>query len=306
MEGFMKKPRLLLVLLILSVAANSFATPVAATDNIKVLIDGTELFFDVQPQIINNRVMVPMRKIFEELHATVEWDGITQTVTATRGDIVIIMQIDSIALFVSGKEAALDVPPQIVDNRVLVPVRAVSEALNTEVRWDASTNAVLITEGEQIPMAEGVPSSDRKENGESAGYTKRVGRDAFGYVTVPGNWIDYLDAEMSLAGIDHIGFISLEGIIINLVRYGARVTPLDQLVASLPAVAMESTEVKKTTISSLEAYQNVRYFEYDNTFLSTWYFYDNNSILRYISAEGPYDKKDEAIALVENTFSMSH
>ncbi len=53
-------------------AAMSFVT-VHCEDNIKVILDGKTLEFDVQPQIIDERTLVPMRVIFEALGADVEW-----------------------------------------------------------------------------------------------------------------------------------------------------------------------------------------------------------------------------------------
>ena len=46
----------------------------ASNDDIKVLVDGTELTFDVPPQIIDDYTMVPMRGIFEALGYDVVWD----------------------------------------------------------------------------------------------------------------------------------------------------------------------------------------------------------------------------------------
>jgi len=141
--------RLLKVLLALAILLSLPTIPAIAEDNIKVLLNGTELLFDVPPQINNGRTMVPMRKIFESLGAEVEWDGATKTITATREDTVIIMQIDNLSFSVSGKEIPLDVAPQLVDSRTLVPIRAVSEGLGALVRWDIDTRTVIITTTEE-------------------------------------------------------------------------------------------------------------------------------------------------------------
>lgn len=66
-------------------AAMSFVT-VHCEDNIKVILDGKTLEFDVQPQIIDERTLVPMRVIFEALGAEVEWEEETQTINARRSD----------------------------------------------------------------------------------------------------------------------------------------------------------------------------------------------------------------------------
>lgn len=49
--------------------------PVTASEEITVCLNGTPLEFDVPPQLINDRTMVPMRKIFEALGAAVDWNG---------------------------------------------------------------------------------------------------------------------------------------------------------------------------------------------------------------------------------------
>lgn len=48
---------------------------IPAYKEITVLLDKTELTFDVPPQKINGRTMVPLRKIFESLGAEVTWDN---------------------------------------------------------------------------------------------------------------------------------------------------------------------------------------------------------------------------------------
>lgn len=49
-------------------------------DDITVTLDGTALVFDVPPQIIDGRTLVPVRAISETFDCRVEWDGGTRTV----------------------------------------------------------------------------------------------------------------------------------------------------------------------------------------------------------------------------------
>lgn len=49
-----------------------------------------------------------------------------------------------IGLIVDGKEVKPDVSPQIVDGRVMVPIRWVSEALGAEVEWDEENRQVIV------------------------------------------------------------------------------------------------------------------------------------------------------------------
>ena len=119
--------------------------------DISVSLDGQLLEFDVPPQIINDRTMVPMRAIFESLDYIVEWDGETQTIHAynAESELSMIMQIDNNTMIVEdnsgdGSDITLDSPPVIVDGRTLVPVRAISEATGCKVEWEPDIKYVHI------------------------------------------------------------------------------------------------------------------------------------------------------------------
>jgi len=122
----------------------SAITPVMADNNIKVRLGGELIKFDVQPQLINNRTMVPLRAIFEALGATVNWNGDTQTVTSTKDETTISLSINNPTMYVNGETVTLDSPACLVDGRTLVPVRAISEAFKLQVEWIDSTKTVRI------------------------------------------------------------------------------------------------------------------------------------------------------------------
>ena len=126
------------------------ATPPPATapptQEIKVLVNGAAVTFDQPPIIENGRTLVPLRAIFEALGATVEWEQSTQTVTAVKDDITIILKIGDVFLTKNGERITLDVPAKIVGGRTLVPARAVAESFGAEVGWDQATRTVTITD----------------------------------------------------------------------------------------------------------------------------------------------------------------
>ena len=113
-------------------------------NSIKVIIDNKPVSFDQQPIIVDGRTLVPLRAIFEEFGASVEWDGHTQTVTSIKGNITISMLIGKKEMYKNGKIISLDVPPQIVGERTLVPVRAIAEAFGCDVSWDGENQTVVI------------------------------------------------------------------------------------------------------------------------------------------------------------------
>lgn len=125
--------------ILLSVAINVNANPL-----ITVTVDGEAVVFDAQPEMVNERTMVPMRAIFEKLGAKVSWDQPTQTVTAVTADKTVIATVGEMSMFVNGEEKVMDVAPYIKEERTYVPARFVSEALDCKVDWDQENYTVII------------------------------------------------------------------------------------------------------------------------------------------------------------------
>lgn len=149
-EVRMKKIILTSLFSIILIASMTFCAN--ADEVISVYVNGYKVEFDVQPQLIKDRTMVPMRKIFEAMGANIQWDETTQTVTAKKSYAegkynIVEMQIDNNIMKKDGTDIVLDVPPTIIDDRTLVPVRAVSEAFNAEVQWSERNNSVVIGTG---------------------------------------------------------------------------------------------------------------------------------------------------------------
>lgn len=113
---------------------------------IKVTVDGERVIFpDQEPIVEDQRVLVPLRAIFEALGAEVEWDNETKTVYAEKGEISISMELGSNELCVGNISAFLDVPATALNGRVMVPTRAIAEAFGYVVDWSGVTNTVVIT-----------------------------------------------------------------------------------------------------------------------------------------------------------------
>ncbi|MBQ7009493.1 MAG: carbohydrate-binding domain-containing protein, partial [Ruminococcus sp.] len=149
--------KILSIILCLCIAASLLigATSVSA-DEITVELDGNPIEFDVNPEIIDGRTMVPLRKIFEEIGALVKWDNDTQTVSARKNKKTITLSIDSADLQIDKGDTdeegnpiyetvTLEVPAQIISGRTLVPARAISESFGLDVDWDGDNRKVTIT-----------------------------------------------------------------------------------------------------------------------------------------------------------------
>lgn len=102
---------------------------------------------DAAPYVANDRTYVPIRALAESFSANVDWDNDARTVTVTRGDVKVVMTVGETTYTVNGKEATMDVAPEITGERTYVPVRFVAEALGFTVTpfyaADGTTGSVL-------------------------------------------------------------------------------------------------------------------------------------------------------------------
>ncbi|TCZ78134.1 copper amine oxidase N-terminal domain-containing protein [Paenibacillus albiflavus] len=118
---------------------------------IAVTIDKRPIYFDVAPQQIDGRVMVPLRAIFESLGAEVGWDGSTQTITGKKDDIAVTLRLNDTKAEVGSKTVTLDVAATQIEGRTFVPARFVAESFGADVKWNESLKQVIITTGAAAP-----------------------------------------------------------------------------------------------------------------------------------------------------------
>ncbi|MUG46421.1 hypothetical protein GNP95_15640 [Paenibacillus woosongensis] len=100
--------------------------------------------YDQPPILQNGRTLVPLRGIFETLGATVHWNQTEETVTAFKGDRTIQLTIGSKQAKINEQLHNLDVAAKTVNNRTMVPLRFIGEALGEDVLWEQATRTVYI------------------------------------------------------------------------------------------------------------------------------------------------------------------
>lgn len=137
---------------LVAVLATGGAAHASASNPIRLCVNGQEVHSSVPPQIINGRTVVPIRFVAEALGADVAWDGATKTATITKGELQLKLKVGGKALK-NNLPVALDVPPQIVGGRLMVPLRFVAETLNCRVKWDEASRTVdIVVEEERIEL----------------------------------------------------------------------------------------------------------------------------------------------------------
>lgn len=112
--------------------------------SIFVLLNEKQLEFDVAPQKENDRVLVPLRTIFEALGAEMSWNDERQQVTARREEITVELTIGEEKMLKNDEVIQLDVPAKLVKDRTLIPIRAAAEAFGAKVEWNEGTQTVII------------------------------------------------------------------------------------------------------------------------------------------------------------------
>ncbi|MFZ7103943.1 MAG: stalk domain-containing protein [Peptococcaceae bacterium] len=97
-------------------------------NKLTVKVNWETRYLDVPTALIDNRTMVPLRFVGENLGAEVAWSAEDRTV---------IMKKDGRTLRLPMDQAlpGLDVPPAVQNGRTLVPLRYVAEALDVYVIW---------------------------------------------------------------------------------------------------------------------------------------------------------------------------
>lgn len=152
-------------------AALTLTVPAFAHPLITVYVDGKQVSFDQPPIIQDDRTLVPMRKIFEALDAQVIWDETDQTVMAMHNEDIILLHIGEAGLYKNGELVyTMSVPAQIINDRTLVPLRAVAESLGASVAWDGVKYVIDIHSDSTSEK----PTGNEQQAPQVGGYTSSV------------------------------------------------------------------------------------------------------------------------------------
>ncbi len=112
---------------------------------VKIRVDGKEMVpKDMPAVIIDGRTMLPMRQIAQELGCEVNWNEAAKQIYVMRGSDIIVFAVDSKTGFENGQEFTMDVPATIINDRTMLPVRALADALHLNIKWDDPSRTVFI------------------------------------------------------------------------------------------------------------------------------------------------------------------
>ena len=151
-----------------SILAIAIPSLVTANSNIRIWMKGDMIKSDVAPYIYEERTMVPLRVISENLGKEVIWDSDKRSVNIKdeKGNefslIIGGKFMDDISANVDRK-IELDAPALIKDDRTFVPLRAIAEAFGERVDWDKDKRIVVIGEGYDTSKIKEEKNEDLKD-----------------------------------------------------------------------------------------------------------------------------------------------
>ena len=105
----------------------------------------------LEPIIFNDRALVPVRDVFEEVGATVRYNSDEQSVEVIEDDTYIRMKINDNIAYVNGVKTSIpdSVVPKLIskvggETKTMVPVRFISETIGLDVEFDGANDAILV------------------------------------------------------------------------------------------------------------------------------------------------------------------
>lgn len=143
---FKKNVSVLLALVVGLSLSPQFTT--FADSAVNVVVNGSKLTFDVPPILENGRTFLPIRSISSALgipNDDIIWDNNTQTAIIYKSDgSTVTFTVGETNYLFNGISVPMDVKAELINGRVMIPLRYVAQAFGIEVEWDESTMTASI------------------------------------------------------------------------------------------------------------------------------------------------------------------
>jgi len=96
------------------------------------------------PLIKNGRTLLPIRAVIEAMAGSVNWDAGEEKVSVTALDHSVDMWIGRKDMTVDGNNASIDISPEIINSRTMLPLRFVAENVGCMVEWIGTSREIVI------------------------------------------------------------------------------------------------------------------------------------------------------------------
>jgi hypothetical protein len=123
-------------------------TTVFKIDDPKYTVNNVEKNSDVAPYIKEARTYLPLRLVAEAVGISddnIIWNANEQSVILLKGGRSVKLVIGNSVMIINGMPITIDAAPEIVEpGCTMLPLRAVAQALDCYVQWDATTQTVTV------------------------------------------------------------------------------------------------------------------------------------------------------------------
>ncbi len=100
------------------------------------------------PVQVSGYVLVPTREVFNAMGAMVQWKGVEKKVYIEQQDSLIVLELDNTKAWVNGEIKIMDMAPKIINDKIMVPIRFISETLGFQVDWLGAERCIYISKVE--------------------------------------------------------------------------------------------------------------------------------------------------------------
>ncbi|WP_054024951.1 copper amine oxidase N-terminal domain-containing protein [Bacillus sp. FJAT-28004] len=126
-----------------------FSSSALAAENISIKVKNKQVQTDSAPVIVQGRVLVPLRTVSESLGASVEWNQQQKTAIVSKWSKKASLTVGKKTAWIENSAASelsggvsLDVTVRIINSRVYVPLRFISQQLDYKVDYKNNTVSI--------------------------------------------------------------------------------------------------------------------------------------------------------------------
>lgn len=116
-------------------------------DNPTMYVNGMATSFgenDTMPRLSGNETLLPICGIMESLGGSVEWNEENKSATINYNGSTVVFTLGSNEVTVNGQSLTTDSAPEIINNRIMLPIRTVSDTLGLRLEWSEPTQTITI------------------------------------------------------------------------------------------------------------------------------------------------------------------
>jgi N-acetylmuramoyl-L-alanine amidase len=137
-----------------------------------MVVDGREITNLPEPPIIvNDSVLVPAREAFENLGASVAWDGNARQIYVIYQNQVLVMTVDHTIAIFNGRFLEMSVPPTLHNDKTMIPLRFPAECFGFGVDWGGEERTAYLYSPIPEPEPEWTPGPEVPHSSTESGRT---------------------------------------------------------------------------------------------------------------------------------------